>query len=119
MTTDGGTYASLVELQGKRAPKKTGEPASQRPPNEPIAKKPELPRELENIARVGYVSHSFRLTTAEKEWLDSFCFRLSAQLDRKVTHNALVRVLLRIADTTMKKKPHENELLDRLLEIKD
>jgi hypothetical protein len=119
MTADSGTYASLVELQGKRAPRKTREPASVRPPHEPEVKKPELPRELENVARVGYVSHSFRLTTAEKVWLDSFCFQLSARLDRRVTHNNLVRILMRLADNLMRRRPDNNELLDKLLEIKD
>jgi len=119
MTAGSGTYASLVELQGKRASKKTREPASQGPPHEPELNKPALPRELENVARVGYVSHSFRLTTAEKVWLDSFCFQLSARLDRRVTHNNLVRVLLRLADDLMRRRPNNNELLDKLLEIKD
>ena len=86
------------------------------PPDDP---KPGLSRELENVSRVGYVSHSFRLTTAEKDWLDSFCIRLSAKIDRQITHNTLVRVLLRVADDTMRKRPEKNDLLDKLLQIKD
>jgi hypothetical protein len=114
-----GMFTELMEA----ADKKPEEPKVPQPrvnkPSQPKDPRPQLPPEIENVSRVGYVSHSFRLTTSEKEWLDSFCFQLSAQLDRKVTHNNLVRVLLRIADTTMKTRPDGNELLDRLLQIKD
>lgn len=124
MRENEGTYSALVELQEQATDAKPL--ARQRPKperldpqarNEPL--KSQLPHELDDLSEVGYRSHSFRFTTAESRWLSSECLQLSAQLDRPITHNTLIRVLLRVADDAMKNNPDKNDLLDKLLSIRD
>ena len=124
MKENDGTYSALVELQEQTTdPKPLARQRSKPERLQPQAKtepfKSDLPHELDDLSQVGYRSHSFRFTTAESRWLSSECLQLSAQLDRPITHNTLIRVLLRVADDAMKNNPAKNDLLDKLLRIKD
>lgn len=103
------------------------EPASPPPPLTPKAKKVEperaddivLPAHLESLGDVGYTTHSYRVTEAELRWLRRFTLRLSERLDRRISHNTLIRVLLRIADGEWRRSPDKNPLLEELFNIKD
>lgn len=117
MSEKQGTYASLVELQ--EAKSQVSDQRGQSSERGVGHTRPELPPELDDLTEAGYRSHSFRFTTDESRWLKNRCLQLSAQLDRTITHNELVRVLLRIADDAMKASPDKNDVLDRLGRIKD
>ena len=110
MSEKEGTYAALMEMQEAKSDEATKRTAGL---------SHELSPELDDLTETGYRSHSYRFTTAESRWLRHRCLQLSVQLDRTVTHNELVRVLLRIADDAMKANPEKNDLLDRLSRIKD
>lgn len=119
MSEKEGTYASLMEVQQAKSERPTKQPLRPEPLPAPFPSQPELSSELDDLTEVGYRSHSYRFTTAESHWLKSRCLQLSVQLDRTVTHNELVRVLLRVADDAMRKNPEKNDLLNRLSRIKD
>ncbi len=75
-----------------------------------------LPDRLEDLGEAGYTSHSYRLTEAELKWLRRFALRLSEHTDRSISHNTLIRALLRLADEEWRKNPEKNRLftiLDR------
>jgi hypothetical protein len=78
-----------------------------------------LTDDLEDLSAVGYNSHSYRFTETEIRWMRRFSLRASEILDRKVSHNSLVRVLLRLADQEWKNDPDRNRLRDLLSKIKD
>jgi hypothetical protein len=78
-----------------------------------------LPDDLEDLSAVGYNSHSYRFTETEIRWMRRFSLRASELLDRKISHNSLVRVLLRLADQEWKTHPDRNRLRDLLSKIKD
>ena len=78
-----------------------------------------LPDSLEDLSTVGYNSHSYRFTETEIRWMRGFSLRASELLDRKISHNSLVRVLLRLADQEWKTDPDRNRLHDLLSKIKD
>jgi len=110
----------FTELMEASAPK-------ERPPRkEARSEKPKpalpddlLPTELEDLSQAGYTSHSYRFTEAELRWLRRLCLRASERLDRQISHNTLVRVLLRLAEKEWKANPDDNRLLDLLTRIKD
>jgi hypothetical protein len=76
-----------------------------------------LPPDLEDLGQVGYVSHSYRFSTIELRWLQRFCRRTSVDLDTAVSHNVLMRVLFRLAETTWSQDPDNNELRRLLTEL--
>jgi hypothetical protein len=68
---------------------------------------------------VGYTSHSYRFTDEELQWLEQFCLQAGAKLGRRVHHNTLMRILLRLADEEWQTNPDSNRLFDHLSKIKD
>ncbi|MEX2158151.1 MAG: hypothetical protein WEB04_01995 [Dehalococcoidia bacterium] len=83
------------------------------PPPGPPPQDDLLPGEIEEMS-VGYTAHTYRFTDAEMRWLRRFCLRSSEQLDKKITHNALIRVLLRLANDEWNSDPNRNRLRDLL-----
>jgi hypothetical protein len=77
-----------------------------------------LPDQLDDLSQTGYTSHSYRFTEQELRWLRLFCHRASADLDRPVTHNTLMRLLFRLADHEWKTNPTDNRLRDLILSLK-
>lgn len=77
-----------------------------------------LPHDLEDLGSVGYTSHSYRLTESELRWLRRFSMQLSERLDRTVSHNTLIRLLLRLGDAEWSSNPDKNRLLDLLSRLK-
>ncbi len=105
--------ASSSEEHPQRKPKRATTPPVPAPPPDD-----RLPRELEDLSRVGYNSHSYRLTETEVRWLRRFCLRASERLDRPISHNTLFRILLRLADEEWNDSPDKNRLLDFLSRLK-
>lgn len=105
--------ASSSEERPQRNPRQMTPPpaASPRPDDR-------LPEELEDLSHIGYNSHSYRLTETEVRWLRRFCLRASERLDRTISHNALFRVLLRLADEEWHADPQNNRLLRHLSRLK-
>jgi len=78
-----------------------------------------LPGDLEDLSAAGYNSHSYRFTEAEIRWLRRFCLRASERLDRQISHNTLIRVMLRLADQEWQDNPRNNRILQLLGRTKD
>lgn len=74
---------------------------------------------LPDLSEAGYTSHSYRFTAEELRWLRRFCARLSADLDRPVTHNTFMRLLLRLAHQEWHEDPNNNRLRDLVLTLKN
>ena len=114
-----GMFTELMEAADKKP--------EQQQPQRPEATKPApppkddglLPGDLQDLSDAGYNSHSYRFTEAENRWIRRFCLRASELLDRKVSHNTLIRVLLRLADQEWTTDPDRNRLRDLLSKIKD
>ena len=114
MPDDERMFAQLMEDRPSPAP--DDKPAGEA---KPVPKKDyTLPRELEDIGSAGYTSHSYRLTEVELRWLRRFSLQLSERLDRTVSHNTLIRLLLRLGDAEWTSNPNKNRLLDLLSRLK-
>jgi len=112
-------FSQLMEEQPTvPAPEPRSQPPKTRP-TEAIEPAPLLPPELEDLSDVGYTSHSYRLTEAELRWLRRFCIRLSERLDRTVSHNTLIRLLLRIGASEWERDPQDNRLTKLLRQLKN
>lgn len=114
-----GMFTELMEAADKKReqPKPEAQQlpkAAPPPPDDGL-----LPGDLQDLSEAGYNSHSYRFTEAENRWIRRFCLRASEQLDRKVSHNTLIRVLLRLADQEWSTDPDRNRLRDLLSKIKD
>jgi hypothetical protein len=97
--------------------------------NKPVPSKPaklpttapqeeRLPKDLEPMS-VGNTGHTYRFTEPEMRWLRRFCLKASEQLDKKVTHNSLIRALLRLAESEWNSNPERNRLRDVLSRLPD
>jgi len=112
-----GMFTELMEASDSQGrPRRQSRSAT--PPSVPAPSPDDrLPRELERM-RV-HSSHSYRFTEAELRWLRRFCLHASERLDRRISHNTLFRVLLRLADDEWSKNPEKNRLLDFLSRIQE
>lgn len=114
MPDDERMFAQLMEDGAGPAPAE--KPASEA---KPVPKRDYvLPRDLEDIGSAGYTSHSYRLTEVELRGLRRFSLQLSERMDRTVSHNTLIRLLLRLGDAEWSSNPNKNRLLDLLLRLK-
>jgi hypothetical protein len=105
-----------VAAPSKRQPAKPSPPPPPAPPRQPDDL---LPGDLEDLSTAGYNSHSYRFTEAEIRWLRRFCLRASERLDRQISHNTLIRVLLRLADDEWRGNPRSNRILQMLGRLRD
>ena len=113
-----GMFTELMEAAQAKDQAPQEQPQSG-PPKKPSSQDDMLPGDLEDISQAGYTSHSYRFTEAELRWLRRFCLRASERIDRRISHNTLIRLLLRLADDEWKTNPDENRLLDLLSRLKD
>ena len=106
-----GMYSKLMELNKEQTRPAQGSPPptddEETPANHTL---PLLPLELEDPRDTGSKSHSYRFTINEIHWLRRFCDHLSVELDRDVSHNTLVRLLLRLALAEWEENPDSNRL---------
>ena len=114
-----GMFTELMEAADKKheQPKPEQQPRPAKPTPPPAIDL--LSSDLEDLSVAGYNSHSYRFTDAENRYIRRFCLRASEILDRKISHNTLIRVLLRLADQEWSADPNSNRLLDMLSKIKD
>lgn len=114
---DKGMFTELMEASSdeERTPrgKSREETKNSSPPGDL------LPGNLEDLSEAGYTAHTYRFTDAEMRWLRWFCLRASEQLDKKITHNSLIRTLMRLASNEWASKPSKNRLRDLLSRLKD
>lgn len=124
MSESDGTFSKLMELAESlpREPKRHTKQAEPTPTRRARQQEPphsdSLPKHLDDLSETGYTSHSYRFTEEELRWLRLFCYRVSADLDRPVNHNTLVRLLLRLADQEWKANPQDNKLRRLILALK-
>ena len=116
-----GMFTQLMEAaESERKVKKPAADQDQEPTPRPTMTANELlPPGLEDLSQVGYNSHSYRFTDSEIRWLRRFSLRLSENLDRHISHNTLIRLLLRLADQEWKSDPSANRLFELLSQIKE
>jgi hypothetical protein len=114
MPDDERMFAQLMEEGASRDPAEKPAPQAKLVPKRDNT----LPRDLEDIGSAGYTSHSYRLTEVELRWLRRFSLQLSERLDRTVSHNTLIRLLLRLGDAEWSSNPNKNRLLDLLSRLK-
>jgi hypothetical protein len=116
-----GMFTQLMEAaENERKVKQPVTEQDQTPSPRPTRMADELlPPALEDLSQVGYNSHSYRFTDSEIRWLRRFSLRLSENLDRHISHNTLIRLLLRLADQEWKSNPSANRLFELLSQIKD
>ncbi len=133
MAEAAGTFTKLMEMQRKdreqaeRAPRSSAPKSSINFPSAPPAAKsppvpnqspeaaegvPLLPPTYERAGDVGVKSHSFRLTISELIWLRRFTTHLRVVMDRDVSNNTLMRLLLRLAQDEWQSNPEANRLRD-------
>jgi hypothetical protein len=112
-----GMFTELMEASDKKQKPPVEQEARVASPTPPPTDL--LPDSLEDLSTVGYNSHSYRFTETEIRWMRRFSLRASELLDRKISHNSLVRVLLRLADQEWKTDPDRNRLRDILSKLKD
>lgn len=117
----------FTELMEASEPKKVAPAHRRGQPTKPPLPPPKVPRpsddllpgDLEDLSAAGYNSHSYRFTEAEIRWLRRFCLRASERLDRQISHNTLIRLLLRLADQEWQGNPRSNRILQLLAKLKD
>jgi hypothetical protein len=117
-----GMFTQLMEAAENERKVKKPQTDQDQEPHKPRPTKTTddlLPPALEDLSQVGYNSHSYRFTDSEIRWLRRFSLRISENLDRHISHNTLIRLLLRLADQEWKSDPSSNRLFDLLSQIKD
>lgn len=115
---DDRMFAQLMEEEPAKNPVPRSAQPIQPPREKRDAAEPSLLEELEDLGAVGYTSHSYRLTETELRWLRRFSMHLSERLDQTVSHNTLIRLLLRVANQEWQQNPDHNRLLDLLSQLK-
>src|SRR5262245_31048297 len=93
-----GMFTELMEPSNEQPEQSRPPKARSGQPQAPDPAADHLPPELANPSRPGYNAHSYRFSAAEIRWLRRFSVRASEVLDRNISRNSMIRVLLRLAE---------------------